>query len=340
MTVSSEHGTWGHAPREGARGFAQGPGATRALPVIGLDWGSSRLRAYRIDAGGRVLERRAGDHGAIGLSGGEFDAVLVRTVGDWAAADGAARLIACGMVGARGGWAEAPYVDLPAGVSAIRERVVEVPTSLGRPLAIVGGLRTGEPDVLRGEETQALGCGVTDAVLCMPGTHSKWLRIRSGTVESFATWLTGELFELLGAHGSLAKAFGAPCAQVCAPAAAGLAGIDAAAFEAGVFASGESDWLHQLFLFRARVVGQGAPGTLERSRLSGWLLGCELRQALLKFEDAGRDAPILLVAEPGLAALYRRALEVLEHGRSDARHFECADADCAARGLYRIANGL
>ncbi len=214
MTVSSEHGTWGHAPREGARGFAQGPGATRASPVIGLDWGSSRLRAYRIDAGGRVLERRAGDHGAIGLSGGEFDAVLVRTVGDWAAADGAARLIACGMVGARGGWAEAPYVDLPAGVSAIRERVVEVPTSLGRPLAIVGGLRTGEPDVLRGEETQALGCGVTDAVLCMPGTHSKWLRIRAGTVESFATWLTGELFELLGAHGSLAKAFGAPRAPV------------------------------------------------------------------------------------------------------------------------------
>jgi 2-dehydro-3-deoxygalactonokinase len=309
--------------------------------VIAIDWGSSRLRAWHLDAAGTVIARRSNDQGAIGLAPERFDAVLSATVGDWAAASPRAPLIACGMVGARGAWVEAPYVDLPAGLDVIRDRLASVPTSLGRPLQVVGGLRTPEPDVLRGEETQALGTGLLDGLLCMPGTHSKWLRLRAGTIDAFATWFTGELFDLLGAHGSLAKAFGEPSP------------IDEAAFDAGVDAALAADadatWLHALFGFRARVVGQGSPGHLERSRLSGWLLATELRQALggTIGEFASGTAPqLVLVADARLADLYERVLPAVGASLPAARRSKCekgfvrADADCTAHGLYRIATGL
>jgi 2-dehydro-3-deoxygalactonokinase len=323
--------------------------------VIALDWGSSRLRAWLLDADGSILARRSSADGAIGLARDRFDGVLAATVGDWAAARPGAPLIACGMVGARGAWVEAPYVDLPAGVDAIRDRLQRVPTSLGRELAVVGGLRTAEPDVLRGEETQALGVGLTDGVLCMPGTHSKWLALHDGVIGSFATWFTGELFDLLSTHGSLAKAFGDP------------APIDGAAFDAGVAQAlspqADERWLNRLFGFRARVVGQGAAGRAERSRLSGWLIATELRQALGgPFSDTGadtdaylgaeagtggahRDGRLVLVGESALCALYEQALpQVLSALPDDRRErlssgFIRADADCAARGLFRIATG-
>jgi 2-dehydro-3-deoxygalactonokinase len=328
-------GATAHAMREEGAAVPDG--------VIAIDWGSSRMRAWLLDPQGRIVARRTGDHGAIGLPRERFDPVLAQTVGDWAAARPRAPMLACGMVGARGAWVEAPYVDLPAGVDAIRERLARVPTSLGRDLAVVGGLRTAQPDVLRGEETQALGIGLADGLLCMPGTHSKWLALRGGVIGSFATWFTGELFDLLGAHGSLAKAFGEPVP------------LDASAFDAGVAQALEPGadalWLNRLFGFRARVVGRGSPGGYERARLSGWLIGTELHQALGgPFGDAApmREVAVprlVLVGEPALSTLYERALArvlaALPAGRRERlpTGFERADADCAARGLFRIATG-
>ena len=184
------------------------------------------------------------------------------------------------------------------------------------------------------------GTGLSDGLMCMPGTHAKWLRLREGVVDAFGTWFTGELYELLGSHGSLAKAFGE------------AAPLDEAAFESGVARSlepgADARWLHELFTFRSRVVGQGSPGAAERSRLSGWLLGTELRQALsgpFGAPDSDRTLPLVLVADPRLAGLYERTLPavlaVLEPARQERlpRAFVRADSDCAARGLHRIATG-
>lgn len=327
-------GTIGGMDGSAARGRPRAAGAR----TIAIDWGSTRLRAWLLDGDGAVLARRRDARGAISLSPDRFDAVLVEVVGDWARAWPDAALVACGMVGARGAWLEAPYVDLPAGLDAIRARVVHAATSLGRPLAIVGGLRTVAPDVLRGEETLALGCGRADALLCLPGTHSKWLRLRAGTIETFRTWMTGELYGLLDAHGSLAKAFGAP------------APLDDAAFDAGVADAqrdgADAGWLASLFGFRARVVGAGAAGAAERARLSGWLLGTELRQALGALVDAPvPEGGLVIAGEPELARLYGRALPAVRAALPDALRervppcFVQVDADCAAHGLHRIASG-
>lgn len=310
------------------------------MPVIALDWGTSRMRAYLLDDDGSIRARRADGPGAIGLDASGFAHALQASIGDWALANPQAPLIACGMVGARGAWVEAGYLDLPASLDSIRHALVAIPTAFGRPLQVVAGLRSAEPDVIRGEETQALGTGVRDGLLCMPGTHSKWVRLRAGAITAFQTWFTGELFELLNAHGSVAKAL-----------QGGEAGdsLDSRAFAQGVEDSRDPGlWLHQLFGFRARVVGAGGLPSQERARLSGWLIGTELRQALVwERRLAGQDEPgeaaalqlaqaRLFVGDAGLSAFYRQALELIEPAGAP---FLTADPDCAARGLWRIATG-
>ena len=67
--------------------------------------------------------------------------------------------------------------------------------------------QTAPPDVMRGEETQIAGFLAAapgfDGVLCMPGTHAKWVQISAEEVVSFRTFMTGELFDLLAGHSVL-----------------------------------------------------------------------------------------------------------------------------------------
>ena len=73
------------------------------------------------------------------------------------------------------------------------------------------------PDVMRGEETQLAGIASlhgADLLVCMPGTHCKWVRIADGAVAEFQTWMTGELFSVLSAHSILRHALGTSPAKV------------------------------------------------------------------------------------------------------------------------------
>jgi len=67
---------------------------------------------------------------------------------------------------------------------------------------ILPGLKQDKnPDVMRGEETQIAGFLAGnpdfDGVLCLPGTHTKWVHISAKEIVSFQTVMTGELFALL-----------------------------------------------------------------------------------------------------------------------------------------------
>ena len=54
---------------------------------------------------------------------------------------------------------------------------------------------------MRGEETQIAGFLALnpkfDGVICLPGTHTKWVHISAGEIVSFRTFMTGEMFALL-----------------------------------------------------------------------------------------------------------------------------------------------
>ncbi len=123
--------------------------------LIGLDWGTSTLRAYRIDATGHLEEARSRPWGIRRLPDGGFDAALIGITEDWP--DTLPRL-ASGMAGSRGGWHEVPYVDLPVGTDSIARHLGRVRTARGSNLLLVPGLRDPcAPDVMWGEGTQLIG---------------------------------------------------------------------------------------------------------------------------------------------------------------------------------------
>ncbi|MBV8030550.1 MAG: 2-dehydro-3-deoxygalactonokinase, partial [Betaproteobacteria bacterium] len=227
-----------------------------------------------------------------------------------------------GMVGSRQGWREAPYVNCPAGEAELRKNIVPVEAARGRSVFIVPGLScidsSGVPDVMRGEETQILGA--LDelphaATVCLPGTHSKWARVRDGRIESFATFFTGELFAVLCRHSLLGRMMeeGAPS--------------DEAAFAEGVERSGEaSGLLHHLFGVRTRTLFSELSPRASPSYLSGLLIGHELRSAAAD--------EVFLLGAPALAERYARAALYLGLAA------KTLDPHAAARGLYRLGRSL
>ena len=54
--------------------------------LIALDWGTTSLRAYLLDASGTILERREGGPGIMKVEHGAFESALQAFCGDWIAA--------------------------------------------------------------------------------------------------------------------------------------------------------------------------------------------------------------------------------------------------------------
>lgn len=268
--------------------------------LIALDWGSTRLRAFLLGAGGEVLATRQSNDGAATLSGADaYAGALADLVGDWRADHPALRLLACGMVGSQYGWREAPYVRCPADAAALAGQLLK----LDERFSIVPGLvdDAAQPDVMRGEETQIVGALALhpeladDACLVLPGTHSKWARVRGGKVRGFATHMTGELYALLRQHSVLSRLMPADGASPASPEAF-LKGVDAAREEGGL--------AHQLFAVRTLgLFKQLAPEQLP-DYLSGLLIGHEIASELRALTP-GR---IALVGDPALCARYAQAL--------------------------------
>jgi len=181
---------------------------------IGVDWGTSSFRAYLATSDGAILERAESARGILGVAKGEHEDVLAGFVGGWRAAVGdGLPILMSGMIGARQGWVEAPYAQCPAGLPEIASAIVAIETRTLGAVGLVPGVRIedrdGAPDVMRGEETQILGALAAmrraEGVFVLPGTHSKWARVRAGRIESFATYMTGEIFAALKDHTILGR---------------------------------------------------------------------------------------------------------------------------------------
>ncbi len=286
--------------------------------MIGIDWGTSTFRAFRLDADGTVLDRRAAARGILAVEDGRFEEELLRQVGDWLA-DGERQVLMSGMIGSRQGWQEAPYLPCPAGPAEIAAALGTVGCE-GADLRLVPGLTctdaAGTPEVMRGEETQIVGVleeMAPRALVCLPGSHSKWARIEGGRIVGFATYFTGEAFAALSAHTILARLMRS-------------APPDPAAFDRGVARAGEpGHLLHHLFGVRTLGLFGRLAETAAASYLSGLLIGHEVRAAL-----PGDGTAVHVIGSDELSALYARALTAC--GVVPVVHAE----DAAARGLVRL----
>ena len=273
------------------------------MRFIVADWGTSRFRGYLVE-NDSVLDTVASDEGVSHLKRGEHRDVFLRHCGRWLEAEPDAPVLLVGMVGSREGWVEAPYAACPAGPAEIRRAMIPVDLGGGRQAHIVPGLfcepAPGAADVMRGEETLVLGSGVANGLVCLPGTHPKWILMRDGRVERFATYMTGEMYALLREHSMI----GRPATEPGDPAGFAL-GLDASLRNAGETGEARVGLLHLLFGARAAVVsGRMAPALLG-PYLSGLLTGDELNGALSQFS---RPASVTIVADSPRADLYVEAL--------------------------------
>ncbi|MHA6264879.1 2-dehydro-3-deoxygalactonokinase [Arenibacterium sp. CAU 1754] len=263
---------------------------------IAADWGSTRLRIWALDASGAVIGESVSEKGMSQLHPDEYEAAFLELAEPFLGPDENTPVIVCGMAGARQGWIEAPYAVIPC--HPAEGAAVTAPTRDPRvQVRILPGLcQLDPPDVMRGEETQLAGymAGAPEfsGVICLPGTHTKWVRVAKGKVVAFHTVMTGELFALLSEHSVLRHSLDADWNTEAFRSAAAETLRDPARLTAG------------LFPLRAQsLVGTTGPG-LARARLSGLLIGAELAA----MRSIWQEEPVTLIGSPDLVRLYETAL--------------------------------
>ena len=290
---------------------------------IAVDWGTTNLRAFAMGPEGLRAEAMSED-GMGRLTPSDFEPALIRLIEPWLGA-GVTSVLACGMVGSRQGWCEAPYRATPCTPMDVGQ-MVRVPVRDPRiTVQIVPGLKQMKPaDVMRGEETQIAGAlaldPAFDGAMCLPGTHSKWVQISAGEVVSFQTHLTGEMFALLSTQSVLRH---------------GMAGTgwDEAAFDAGVAEGMARPERLAASLFQLRAEGLIADlgADAARARLSGLLIGAELAASRAYW----LGVRVVLVGSVALTGLYARALAA-----QAVTAETLAAKDCTIAGLAHAAGAL
>ena len=295
---------------------------------VAVDWGTSSFRLWLVGRAGDVLGERRSPEGMMAAAKLGFATVLQSHLAAVGAADDLPVII-CGMAGARQGWVEAGYIDTPAHLATVLERAVSVPGA-ARDIRILPGIaqrNPDAPDVMRGEETQLLGAlgldAAGDAVVCIPGTHSKWAVVKDGAVERFATFMTGELFSVVSRETILSHAVaGAEEAE------------DIGAFKSAVIAAFHTPALaaNLLFQVRSSQLLYGGSASAARERISGTLIGLELAAGLAGDRP---KAGIVLVASGRLGQLYQLAFETLSVA---VRSIDAEEA--VRRGLSMAAQAI
>lgn len=264
---------------------------------IAVDWGTSNLRAWAF-RDGTAVAKATSDKGMGVLAADAFEAALLDVVEPWLGT-GPMRVVASGMAGARQGWREAPYATVPCaptGTGGVRPEVADPRLDV----TILPGLAQDKPaDVMRGEETQIAGYLAGnpgfDGIVCLPGTHTKWVHVSAGEVVSFRTFMTGEIFALLSTGSVLRHSVGE--------------GWDDTAFaEAVDDAVGRPEAMAaRLFALRAETLLAGLGKGAATARLSGLLIGAELAAARAYW----LGQRIVLVGESGQVSHYANALASL-----------------------------
>lgn len=296
---------------------------------IAADWGTSNLRIWAIDVSGNVVIQRSSQDGMGGLAPADFEPALLSLIGDILPLNVKTNVLVCGMAGAKQGWVEAPYAQVPCAPTGLAP--VKVPTKDDRlNVSILAGLSQQNPfDVMRGEETQISGFlsqeKAFDGVLCMPGTHTKWVGISNEQVQEFQTTMTGEMFAVMSKHSVLRHSL-----------------EDATSFpwDESVFKNTIEEMkldpnraVTRLFEIRAASLLSNQSTTQAKSRLSGLLIGAELNAT--KFMWQGKQ--VIVIGAPKLCELYNSALLLLGCNVKTANYGDLSLA--GLKSAYASLNG-
>lgn len=266
--------------------------------MLVVDWGTTNLRAYHCRDDGSIMARTELEQGIKVVAPGQYPVVLQQVLTELGVSK-EEPIYLCGMAGARGGWMEAPYCETPVALPALTANLLALPEPFQGFL--VPGIKTvaadGTLDVIRGEEIQVLGAlgklGLQDALICLPGTHSKWVQVRNRQIVAFMTFMTGDVFQALEHTILQYRAEDKFYAQTF------LSGLTEAQQTGGGL-------LHQLFTARTRMLAANLTQEQVSSFVSGLLIGHELEEAETFRSDGGQ---IVIIGSDRLCLRYRMALE-------------------------------
>ncbi len=274
-------------------------------PFVVVDWGTSSFRLWSLDADAVVLAKHRSDCGMASLQPAEFETVLEQS---FTALNIEANLpvIICGMAGAAQGWYEAPYMDMTEELHALGLHAVRVP-NVQRDVYILPGVKQAQPaNVMRGEETQLLGLLKVqpdfNGIVCLPGTHTKWVQLQQGKIQKFTTCMTGELFGLLANQSVLKHSVTERVHNENTPDSALQSVFNTAITEV---TNKPYSLAEQFFSLRASTLLENTEPALLRARLSGLLIGFELSA----MQPYWKEHTVVLIGEAKLCNSYANALQ-------------------------------
>jgi 2-dehydro-3-deoxygalactonokinase len=265
---------------------------------IAADWGNTNLRLWALDEANTVIAERSAEQGFTELSPDEWEPLLLETCDDLLSPDRQTPVLICGAVGSRGGWVETPFRQVPCTPNGGGEAMTAPTRDLRLSVRILPGLSQMEPPaILRSEETRIAGFLSSepefDGVVCLPGTHTKWVHVSAGEVVSFISVMTGELFSLLTEQSILRRTIARD-------------GHDETAFLDAVEQAMRYPvrLTNTLASLREQAVLSGLDPVTGLSRLSGLLVGADL--AASRYYWLGRE--VTVIGSESISAKFAAAL--------------------------------
>jgi len=218
-------------------------------------------------------------------------------------------VILSGMASSSIGMRNLAYSNVPFALDGSSAEIQKICADdiLPHDILLVSGVKT-DHDVLRGEETQLLGLIALlkannqykeESILVFPGTHSKHIYIQHEAMVNFKTYMTGEIYSLLGTHSILRDSVDITKLTM-------TSGEDKKVFREGVRATLDACILHQLFSVRTNNLFELFDLRQNAFYLSGLLIGSEL-----KCLSNQKDLPVYLCSSSNLHDFYEVALDEL-----------------------------
>jgi 2-dehydro-3-deoxygalactonokinase len=197
------------------------------------------------------------------------------------------------------GFIDLPYASMPFDVdgSAINTGFIAASDSFEHDILFISGAKN-ENDVMRGEETQLIGCiapgqWVKNELFIFPGTHSKHITVKENQAIDLRTYMTGELFSLLATQ-SILKNTVQP------------GDFYPGAFKRGLIEAAHRNMLNLIFKVRTNGLFDVCTGSENYHYLSGLLIGTELKDLSLSNAET-----VNLVCGNDLLTQYQLALSEL-----------------------------
>ena len=285
---------------------------------IFADWGNTNFRAFLVKDG-QVVERYQSAEGGIQKvftspenRVADYSGFFTKHLADWLQRYPQAPIHIAGAAGGRDGWVETSYSIAPAGLADVKRNLQRIApehlgAATGREIYIASGctiaMADGRHDVIRSEEVKSLGAARhlkrSAMLMCIPGTHCKWVKIEGDKIVHFESALTGELYGILSERGALAALFRFD---------KNSQQKDMGSFNQGLELAGRGfDLLTDLWQVRAQKLRANPHPADMQAYFSGILIGHELRQMDRLFP--GKTPVVLLMDGGAKREFYARAFD-------------------------------